>query len=330
MYKRKRATSTGSIRGKTKKSKKSIATKRRSAKASTSRQFVTDQYDTRVDYVAVRKQTAAKVIGAQKFKSKVMKALQTQVPTITKLYTTTSISVTNTGLTDQSFVVFHMRPWDCQAAVPGSGTLYNEPAQNDLQDIGAELSAGMAVGSTDLFSPNYTLKSSIMEVYVEAVGTMDCVFDIYEIVYQKKEGSPINGYANFTATLGALTGAQTNASGQLSLGNRGVTPFDLTFLLRDIGIKVVKKSTNFVQTGSGGFTYIVKDFRKQNIDYAQTNNTLDNKYCIQGWTKSILIVCKPLVNDSSAVAGFRATRDVHYRVQPETNIYAAKEYTGQN
>lgn len=307
---------------------KSAKSVRNAAKASTSKQFVSDQRDIRVDYVAVRKKPSLKKKRDINMKKKVLSALQQQAPVITKLYTNTNISVTNTGLTDQSYIIFHMRPFDGQAATPGSGTLYNEPAQNDLADIGVELDTAMD-GGTDAFSRNYLLKSSVMEIYCEPVGTIDCVFDIYEIVYQKKKGNPINQSASLQATLAASGGLQAGGTA-LTMGVRGVTPFDLPALIRNYGAKVIKKSTNFCQAGAGGFTYIVKDFRKQQVDYPQLSIDLGSKFCLQGFTKSVLIVCKPLVNDSSGVAGFRATRDVHYRVQPAVNQYSALEYSGQN
>lgn len=328
---RKRKTSGGS-KPPTPKRAKSTKSVRNAAKASTSKQFISDQRDLRVDYVAVKKGTSLKTKREIKFKSKVGKALQSQLPIVTKLYTNVGTSVTNTGTTDQSYVVYHMRPWDGQSATPGAGTLYNEPAQNDLKDISTELTTSMAAGA-DIFSGNYMVKSSVMEIYVEAIGSMDCVFDIYEIVYQKKKGNPINSLASLTSVLvgsGVLNPQVTNAGGVLHMGIRGVTPFDMGTLIRDAGIKVVKKSTNFVQGGAGGFTYIVKDYRSQKIDQTSLSVDLASKFCIQGFTKSVLIVCKPLVADSSGVAGFRATRDVHYRVQPVVNRYGGLEYSGQN
>lgn len=112
------------------------------------------------------------------------------------------------------------------------------------------------------------------------------------------------------------------------MATRGVTPFDITALVREYGAKVVKKSTNMIQGGAGGFQYVVKDFRKQayNSDvFAAT----PNYPIIQGWTKTVLLVAYQLVSDGGG-STMRAYCTKHYRCQPITNQYAAKDFSGIN
>lgn len=325
---RRNSTSTKPSNKPYKRRKVSKNVKRQRSKAFTSNQYLTDQFDKRVDYVAVKaRKDSRKVKKDIKFKNAVMKALTPQVPTINKLYVTTAVSVTNTGATDQCYVIFHMRPWEGQAATPGTGTLYNEPAQVDLKDMYDELAAGMDSVS---YSTDFVVKSSMMDIYVEPTGTTDCIFDVYEIVYQKKKGNPVDQFGSLYTIYNSAIGNGTSGANQISLGTRGGSPFDLTQALRDVGVKVVKKTSNFVQTGSGGFQYTVKDYRRQNIQGTVANSDLNDKFCMQGFTKSVLIICKTLVSDSSSVTGFRASREVHYRIEPKINSQSYKEFTGLN
>lgn len=271
------------------------------AKASVSRDILTDQFDKRVDYVHVKKAVKTKDIA---FKNKVMKALATQQPVQTRLFTLSSSATATTTVTEQAWQIFHLKPYQGQAAAPGAGSLYNEVAQNDLLSMGA--SSGM--------SDNYWIKQAWMDVYCENTSANDGILEVYELDYVPRAGNPINQYASFNAALTAAIAATTTIGGNAyNLNYRGVTPFDIATLLRDFGIRVVKKMVTDLQS-NGRFMYTLKDYRRHYVNADSLAKDLGSKFCVQGMTKSLLCVLKCLQNDGAVT--LRASVDKHYRIQP--------------
>lgn len=270
------------------------------AKAAVSRDLLTDQFDKRVDYVHVKKAVKPKDI---KFKNRVLTALATQQPRFTRLFTIGQAATATTGVTEQAWQIFHLKPWDGQAAAPGAGSLFNEAAQADLSSM-----------STGTLSDNYWITQAWMDIYCENTSGNDGILEIYELDYVKRAGNPINQYASFNAVLTAAIAGTTTAGGSAySLNYRSVTPFDITALLRDYGVRVTKKMT-IDQQSNGRFMYTMKDYRKHYVNVDALSKDLTDKFCAQGMTKSVLVVLKSLQNDGAVT--LRASADKHYRIQP--------------
>lgn len=301
-----------------KRRKTSVKTKRRRAKAAASNQYLTDQHDKRVDYVAVKK-PRKNVKKDIMFRQKVIDALQPTSPTVTKIKQVTETTAAITAGTGQGYLIFHMRPYN------GSAVANIEPAQDDLLDISNELQSIKGAVADSELSGFYYLKSSIMTIDVEMTGTTDAVVDVYEIVYQKKAGDPTDSYASFNSMITAAASAGGMGT-SLTMATRGVTPFDLTRLIRDFGAKVVKKTSNMITGGAGGFQYTVKDYRKQKFN---GSSLVDNQFCVQGWTKTVLIVGYQLVSDGGG-STIRAYATKHYRIQPINNETTSYNWSGIN
>ena len=309
--KRGRKSSTDKRSGK--KRKVSVNKRIGKAKAAISRDIITDQFDKRVDYVHVKKRVnKAPII----FKKKVLGALATQVPYVTKIYTVASASVTTTTATEQCWQILHLKPWAGQSAVPGAGTLFNEPAQNDLSDLSGDLNTS-AIGDAPqtTMSSNFWIKQAWLEAYVENTGSVDGLLQVYELDYVPRAGNPINQYASFNAALTAAIASMEGYGTAYSLTDKGVTPFDITELLRTYGIRIIKKMSTDLQA-NGRFTYIMKDYRKHYVNAIAIQKDLGSKFCIQNMTKSLLFICKPY-NDATAT--FRVSADKHYRIQPASD-----------
>lgn len=302
-------------KAKKQKRKPSRATKVKRAKAAVSTNIITDQFDKRVDYVHVKKRVNKKGIA---FKKKVLSVLQTQLPVVTRLFTTATAGTQTTAVTEQCWQIFHLKPWDGQAAAPGAGSLYNEVAQNDLKTLSGNLD-GTAIGSPsgDTLSPNFWIKQAYMDIICENSGANDAILEVYELDYVPRAGNPINQYASFNAALTAAITSTVTYGTTYSLNTKGVSPFDISELLRTYGIRVVKKMTNEFQA-NGKFVYTLKDYRKHYVSADAISRDLGSKYCIQNMTKSVLVVAKTTQNDGAVT--MRATAEKHYRIQPIADI----------
>lgn len=315
--KRKRTTSSTTTRSR-KRRKPTRNSKIRKAKATVGRNIVTDQFDKRVDYVYVRKPVKQKEIN---FKNKVMSVLATQQPVVTKVFTIGTASTSTTSVTEQAWQIFHLKPWNGLAATPGAGSLFNEVAQTDLATMSTDLqNAGL--------SDNYWIKQAWMDVYCENTSAADSVLEVYELEYVRRAGAPISEYASFNAALTAALTATTTAGTAYSLNTRSITPFDIAALLRDFGIRVVKKMTSDLQS-NGKFIYPLKDYRKHYISADALIPSVGggNVFAIEGVTRSILCIAKAVQNDGAVT--LRASADKHYRIQP-TNPRQDETVGGQN
>lgn len=297
----------------TKKRKVTRSAKIRKAKASVSRDVLTDQYDKRVDYVHVKKRFNKTALN---FKKKVMNVLAVTQPTVTKVYTVASASTAGTTTGEQTYQIFHLKPWAGQTAAPGAGSLFREAAQADLSDISAELDAA-TTGSSPTLSENYWIKSAWMEVMVENSGTNDAMLEVYELDYVKRAGNPINQYGSFKLALDAAIADTDSIGSAYSLANRGITPFDITALLRNYGIRVVKKMSSDLQA-NGRFAYPVKDYRKHYVQATAMKKDLGSKFAVQGMTKTVLVIAKPYQADGAVT--INASADKHYRIQPTNDM----------
>lgn len=307
-----------STTGPRKKRKVSRVAKIKKAKSAVSRDILTEQYDKRVDYVHVKKPVNRKMMN---FKKKVISALQTQQPLVTKLYTISHADSATAAAGLQAWQIIHLKPYDGQAA---TGAGYREDAQTDLKDIAAEISA---VGK-DL-SENYWIKQAWVELTVINAGNTDGLLELYELDYVPRAGNPINQYGSFNAALTAAV-AEINGLGTgfgvSGLNTRGVSPFDLSPLLRNYGIRVVKKMTSDVEAGQK-FHYVLKDYRKHYVQNQALEKDLSEKFCIQGVTKSLLCVLRPTTN--SDIITIRTIGDKHYRIQP-TDAKQDEVYGGED
>lgn len=291
-------------RGRARKKRRTSA---RSKKSSVVNNLITEQRDFRVDYVAPKKRGYNKSV--KNFQTKVMKVLQRIHPVVSKIYTLGNVATATAAVTEQFWQIFHLKPYAGQSAVPGAGSLYNEQAQNDISDIGTELSA------TAGLSTNFTIKYAELEVAIQnSQASSDVLLDIYELEYVRKAGNPINAYGSFNAVLTDALSATTTMGTAYDLTRFGVTPFDVVALVRDYGVKIVKKVT-FVVKADDVVTYRMKDYKRHVFDIGALNADLSNKFCIQGKTKSLLIVGRGAGND--AINGCRMSAIKRYHVQPE-------------
>lgn len=167
--------------------------KRGAKKAATARQFVTDQFDVRVDYVASKRKSNRKMKAEKAFAARVQKALTPTLPTFSKIYQVTETTAAITAGTGQGYLIFHMRPLN------GTAVANIEPAQGELFDMSSELST-TGVGAPNQ-SGDYFIKSSVMNIDVEMTGNTDAIVDVYEIVYQKKFTDPTETFASFNAMI---------------------------------------------------------------------------------------------------------------------------------
>jgi len=276
-------------------------------RASVARSLITEQRDFRVDYVAPTKPKYNKSV--KKFQTKVMKALQRVHPVVSKIYTLGSVSTVTAANTEQCWQAFHLKPYDGQTAVPGAGTLYNEQAQADISDIGGELSA------TAGLSTNFTVKYAEMEISIQnSQAAADQNLDLYVLEYVYKAGHPMNQFASFNAALVAALAGTTAIGTAYDLNRFGTSPFDITALVRDYGIKIVKKVT-FVLKSDDVVSYRHKDYKRHVFDKDTLQGDLDDRYCIQGKTTTCLLVGRGTAAD--AISGFRASCIKRYHIQPE-------------
>lgn len=278
----------------------------RSKKSRVIDNVATEQRDIRVDYVAPKKKGYNK--SMKRFAAKVEKVMAPKYPCASKLYSIASNStVTTTATIEQVYQVFHLKPYQGTAAAPGAGSLYIEPASDDISDIGTELAAAG-------FSGNFTTQYAEMEIHLHNnQGTADIFVDIYELDYVKKNGDPVSAYASFQALLTAALAGTTTVGNAYSLNRNGVTPFEIVTLIRDYGVKVSKKTT-LVMKADDTATYKIKDYKRHTFDRSALAAGLNLKYCIQGKTRTILCVGRPASND--AVIGFRAYAIKRYSVKP--------------
>lgn len=278
---------------KTPKKKRRLSAVTRSGKLRSN--FVIGNHDARTDYVAKPKKYNKSM---KNFQNKVMKVLYKRDPKILKIQTVanaTTVVPSATNSTEQAWQIFHMRPWNGSAAVPGVGTLYNESAQNDLTDLMTEL------GATDVPSERWKVIRSEMDLTIQsAVGG---VLEIYELVYLQKEQASIVDQASFQVVLtDAINNLQALGT-SLSLNRRGVTPFDITSLVKFYGVKVIKKSV-FLLQANGALNYRMTDYTHDTIDkLAMADASVG--FCLPGTTRSALVVYKPAFasTDASIVAG---------------------------
>lgn len=270
--------------------------------------LITEQRDFRVDYVAPTKPKYNKSV--KKFQTKVMKALQRVHPVVSKVYTLASTNTVTAAATEQVWQIFHLKPFRGQAATPGAGSLYNEQTQVDIRDIGA-----VQLATTAGLSNNFTVKYAEMEISIQNTqASNDQNLDLYVLEYVHKAGNPINQYASFQAALTAAIAGTTTIGTAYDLNRWGISPFDITALVRDYGIKIVKKVT-FVLRQDDVVSYRHKDYKRHVFDTDALSADLDNKFCIQGKTTSCLLIGRGTAAD--AVSGFRASCIKRYHVQPE-------------
>lgn len=277
-------------------------------KTNVANSLITEQRDFRVDYVAPSKPKYNKSV--RKFQTKVMKALQRVHPVVSKIFTNASVQTLTTSNTQQVWQVFHLKGFNGGSATPGSGSLYNEQTQGDIgAGIGANLTAVAGL------SNNFTVKYAEMEICcANTQANADVNLDMYVLEYVSKAGNPMNQFATFKAALDAGIAATTSLGTAYDLNAFGHSPFDIVALLRDYGIKVVKKVT-FVLRQDDVCTYRHKDYKRHVFDIDSLSTDLTGKYCIPGKTTSVLIVGRPAGSD--LISGFRASCIRRYHVQPE-------------
>lgn len=277
------------------------------AKVAAAASLITEQRDYRVDYVAPKKPKYNKAL--KKFQTKVFDALKQTYPTTSKIYTLGNVQTVTTAVTEQFYQIFHLKPWYCAAAVPGAGTLYNEQAQNDLYDIQTEID-----GVAELAN-RYTIKYAELEVSIQnSQASSDINLDIYELEYMKKNDNIIQRYANLQAVLALAISATTAIGTAYDFTRFGVTPFDVPSLIRDFGVKIVKKIT-FVVKADDIVSYRMKDFKRHHIDGQLSGPATATQFCLQGKTKSLMIIGRGAGND--AIMGCRMSAIKRYHIVPE-------------
>lgn len=245
--------------------------------------FVLGQHDARVDYVAKKPKYNR---ALKKFQDKVMKVLYQRDPKFLKVKTLTQTATAVTATTEQAWQIFHMRPYNGTAATPGAGSLYNEQAQDDILDIQAEM-----IGQPDRIK----ILRSEMEVSLVCSGAG--VVEIYELVYLKKTPASIIDQVSFNAVLTDAIANLGVMGTALSLNRRGITPFDITSLVKDYGVKVIKKSVFLVQSNQG-MNYRMTDYSHDVFDNTQATDA-GSGFCLPGTTRSALVIYKPVATEAT-------------------------------
>lgn len=165
---------------------------------------------------------------------------------------------------------------------------------NDMAGIAAQFNTSFS--TTD--STKWGFKSGILDLTVQNVS-LDAAsggtgFGVEVDVYEITSSSNWESYGNTPKTLSAVIGdGWTNTvtlGTQLSLAQRGVTPWDATQALSVYRLKIWKKTKYFLGYGNT-FTYQIRDPKSHFIDQQRMED--GNSTNKPGMTRWLLMIAKP-------------------------------------
>lgn len=249
-------------------------------KKQTSSPGVTTQYDRRTIY-RKKYMPRGKKRAWKKFTRKVDAVAKSGLGTKTVVI---NRQITTSVTSDQTLAYCHLYPYNGSAA-PAN----NEVPCNDLQGI---------MNRDDIGSDGRVyFKSAVMDITFngyppDTAGDSPMEVDVYHLVYSRKNypGSFNSLLTNCENTTQIMTGYTDG----LTMGDRGVTPFDLPQLARS-GVKILKKTKFFLSRGSATFTYQIRDPKNRYLSgIGFTLESANSEFAKGGWTQTLMFVIKAI------------------------------------
>lgn len=143
-------------------------------------------------------------------------------------------------------------------------------------------------------------KSAVLDITMVNKSAYPVEVDLYHVTMWKK-----NDDKNLDDSI-TRSVAETVVSGgttALSLTTRGATPFDIPQIMRQTGMRILKKVKYFLGTGNCA-TYQIRDPRNRRFPMSQMPAGLatNEEYTQPGWTQGLLLVHKPVAGYQNQVA----------------------------
>jgi len=220
-----------------------------------------------------------------KFVKKVQSANERQLGTKTVVFNNANSS--STALGAQSFLL-------CNLYGVG-GTVTAEAGSRDLLDIFQQAYSATA------FNQKLTFKSAILDVTITNIGTSKVELDLYHLTYWGKPSqTSFTGCHNEAiADTPVMDPNGTGFFSAISLLKRGVTPFDMSALMKIAKFTIQKKIKYWIDVGDT-ITYQIRDPRTHVLSESDTTDgTL--VAARQRLTQSLLAVFKPVKSNAEDV-----------------------------
>lgn len=163
----------------------------------------------------------------------------------------------------------------------------------------------------------FILNSGVLDVTFSNTSDHSLEVDVYYFTYKKNAKVFTNMDATFTAAAGD-TSAAGSGFGSLTIGDRGVTPFQLP-VVAAMGVKVLKKTKHFVPAG-GYFAEFFKSTRKKILNLRDIYNVNNTQYAMGGITVTCMFLIKKVVGVNPTATStwhMGATRTYNYKVNSE-------------
>lgn len=207
------------------------------------------------------------------------------------------------------------------------GTLTSTDTFNgDLYKIASDENTGMPTDSagltfyrtTNLYFHSGVLDLTIRNISYQNTGNelapdVTLEVDIYELKLFKKpftvldndgfNGSLIQGFAKTEQDANAVNGTAT----KISLGNRGVTPFDISSSLSQLGVRIYKKTKFFIRNGQTT-TYQYRDPKRHVFNFHKLNQS--RGYNIPKVTHNILVIAKAIPGSDIGTGAAQNTESI--------------------
>lgn len=257
---------------------------------------ITEQRDVAVDY-----QSSGWKYRRDKFAERVRAVMRKHLPSKTVLSAIPNWTQSTVAATEQLWFAVHLKPYATDVAVPGAGSLYNEPAQTDIQ-------TGWRYQNPEDNNTTYekgTCTYAEAEINLENSGAGDMVADIYELMYTKAWSNN-----NLQNLFSALNVAPSSDSSTYTFNTYGINPFDFPSLISSYGVKVVKKTRVIMKSGDNT-CYKMFDKRKQYFDYDNMGG--GQQALIPGLSRTALVICR--TNTSDAVTSIRVNAIKKYHLK---------------
>lgn len=212
--------------------------------------------------------------------------------------------------------------------------LYGNKGLNFAQDVGND-DIATVWNADNRLGTNYTAKAkftaAVLDITLrsstdpeepEAKGA-DLEVDIYDVAFYDRTNARhthemFEQAQTQTTNITAASGTNVN----LTMQNRGVTPFDLPMAIKAGKVKILKKTKVFLPVGATT-TYQYRDAKTHIIGY---NDTWDDSggFIKPGVTHGVIIVHKPVVGsteDGFLIAG--VTRTYRYIINQDNKTFDA-------
>lgn len=244
---------------------------------------ITQQHDSRTVYrrkrMPYRKRRAWKKF-TQKVNAVQLKSIGSRICLLNKQVTSTAGAV---GGPAQSFQ-FHM--------IYGKKGDDSNVTSSGVNDIWV---AAKTQSSSLLNNEKYYFASAILDLTATNQGTAVQEVDIYHIVFWNEVRDT---HPEASVTRAETETSTTTGLTALSMTDRGCTPFEFPLLIRNTGMKILKKMKYFVSPGSA-ITYQIRDPRNWSvsgtvINEGAGNDSTPNGFIYPGKTQGVMIIHRPV------------------------------------